>query len=199
MDSLIPLIVILILAFPVIAIVAVVMAVTTRERLRATERRLVMLERRIEAGATAPPRAAAPTPAPAPQAMPAPDTILSGPRPAAAAAEPPPAAPTTPESVTPTHVTPASVTPVPAAPKPAVPPTPARPPVGPARPAMSFEERFGTQWVVWIGGLALALGGFFLVRYSIEQGLIGPGVRVALGALLALALVAAGEWTRRNE
>ncbi len=63
---------------------------------------------------------------------------------------------------------------------------------------MSFEERFGTQWVVWVGGLALALGGFFLVRYSFEQGLIGPGVRIMLGALLALALIAAGEWERRN-
>ena len=51
-----------------------------------------------------------------------------------------------------------------------------------------------------IGGVALALGGgIFLVRYSIEQGLIGPGIRVILGALLALVLVAAGEWTRRAE
>jgi uncharacterized membrane protein len=64
---------------------------------------------------------------------------------------------------------------------------------------MGLEERFGTQWVVWVGGLALALGGFFLVRYSIEQGLIGPGVRVTLGALLSLALIVAGEWARRNE
>ena len=31
-------------------------------------------------------------------------------------------------------------------------------------PAKSFEERFGTSWVVWIGGLALALGGIFLVQ-----------------------------------
>jgi len=63
---------------------------------------------------------------------------------------------------------------------------------------MSFEERFGTRWVVWVGGLALALGGIFLVRYTIQQGLIGPGVRIALGALLAFALVAVGEWTRRS-
>jgi uncharacterized membrane protein len=62
-----------------------------------------------------------------------------------------------------------------------------------------FEERIGTRWVVWIGGLTLALGGFFLVRYSIEAGLIGPRVRVALGGLFALALLAAGEWTRRKE
>src|SRR5579864_2784201 len=29
-----------------------------------------------------------------------------------------------------------------------------------------FEERIGTRWVVWLGGLTLALGGFFMVRYS---------------------------------
>lgn len=73
------------------------------------------------------------------------------------------------------------------------------PPPEPTPPAKSFEERFGASWVVWIGGLALALGGIFLVQYSIEAGLIGPGVRIFLGGLLAAALVAAGEWTRRNE
>jgi uncharacterized membrane protein len=67
----------------------------------------------------------------------------------------------------------------------------------PARPGL--EEQFGTRWVVWVGGLALALGGVFMVRYSIEQGWIGPGVRVALGALLAAALVGAGEWLRRDQ
>jgi len=64
---------------------------------------------------------------------------------------------------------------------------------------IGFEEKFGTRWVVWVGGVALALGGIFLVRYTIQQGLIGPGVRIFLGALLALALVAAGEWARRTE
>jgi uncharacterized membrane protein len=64
---------------------------------------------------------------------------------------------------------------------------------------MSFEERLGTQWAVWVGGIALALGGIFLVRYSIEQGLLGPAVRVTLGALLAVALIVAGEWARRTE
>ena len=61
------------------------------------------------------------------------------------------------------------------------------------------EERLGTRWAVWVGGLALALGGLLLVRYSIEQGVFGPGVRIALGALFSLALVAAGEWFRRTE
>ena len=69
----------------------------------------------------------------------------------------------------------------------------------PLRAAPGFEEQIGTRWVVWIGGLTLALGGFFLVRYSIEAGLIGPEVRVALGALFAASLLAVGEWTRRKE
>ena len=68
-----------------------------------------------------------------------------------------------------------------------------------APPKISLEERFGTQWVVWAGGIALALGGFFLVRYSIEQGWFGPGMRVLLAGAVALALIAAGEWTRRHE
>ena len=69
----------------------------------------------------------------------------------------------------------------------------------PPSPDPGFEERLGTRWVVWIGGLALALGGFFLVRYSIEAGLIGPRVRIFCGGLFALALLVAGEWTRRKE
>jgi len=76
---------------------------------------------------------------------------------------------------------------------------PPSPPAEPPAPKKSFEEQFGASWVVWIGGLALALGGIFLVQYSIEAGLIGPGVRIFLGGLLAATLIAAGEWTRRRE
>ena len=71
------------------------------------------------------------------------------------------------------------------------------PPLPPSGPG--FEERIGTRWVVWVGGLTLALGGFFMVRYSIDAGLLGPGVRTLLGGAFALALLAAGEWTRRKE
>lgn len=76
------------------------------------------------------------------------------------------------------------------------PPT-ATPP--PASGLGGFEESIGSRWPVWIGALALGLGGIFLVRYSIEQDLIGPGLRIALGALFALALLAGGEWLRRGD
>ena len=72
-------------------------------------------------------------------------------------------------------------------------------PVATSQTGPGFEERIGTRWVVWVGGLTLALGGFFMVRYSIEQGLLGPGVRTLLGGLFAMALLAAGEVTRRRE
>lgn len=83
------------------------------------------------------------------------------------------------------------------------PPTPqiAATPKAAAPPAArpGFEERIGTRWVVWLGGLTLALGGLFMVRYSIEAGLLGPEVRVLLGGLFALALLGVGEFARRKE
>ena len=69
------------------------------------------------------------------------------------------------------------------------------------RPAQSagLEEMLGAHWAVYAGGLAMALGGVFLVRYSIEAGLIGPRMRIFLGALLAAGLIALGEYFRRKE
>jgi uncharacterized membrane protein len=61
-----------------------------------------------------------------------------------------------------------------------------------------IESRLGTRWAVWVGGLALALGGIFLVRYSIEAGIFGPGVRLTMAGLLGLLLIAGGEFIRRT-
>ncbi|MGZ3288841.1 MAG: DUF2339 domain-containing protein, partial [Xanthobacteraceae bacterium] len=166
----------LLLAFPIMAIAALVKTIGIREQLRQVEVRLAALER----GATAPARGIPEEHAPAFSApVPPPPTEPS----AAPLAEP--AAASEPE-------------PVIAASSPVAPPPPPAP-TRPAAPAMSLEERLGTQWAVWVGGFALALGGIFLVQYSIEQGLLGPGVRVTLGALLAAALIGAGEWARRSE
>ncbi len=73
----------------------------------------------------------------------------------------------------------------------------ATPKESPAKSA-DIETAIGTRWAVWVGGIALALGGLFLVRYSIEAGMFGPGVRLTMAALLGLALVAAGEFIRRT-
>lgn len=68
----------------------------------------------------------------------------------------------------------------------------------PAKPKESLENYLGARWAVWAGGLALALGGLFLVRYSIESGLLGPGVRLSLAALFGMLLLAGGEIIRRK-
>ncbi|HEX3496169.1 MAG TPA: DUF2339 domain-containing protein, partial [Methylocella sp.] len=73
------------------------------------------------------------------------------------------------------------------------------PPLPPMRPQRSLEELLATRWAVYVGGVALALGGLLLVRYSIEQGWFGPGARVVLGLVFAFALVIAGEVLRRQE
>ena len=61
-----------------------------------------------------------------------------------------------------------------------------------------IEERLIRRWIVWLGALALAFGVVFLVKYSIERGFFGPTARIAAGVLVSLALVVAGEWTRRH-
>ncbi len=180
-DSIV-ILVLLALAFPIIAIIALVNVTSLSGVVRRLEQRVLTLE-----------HAATARPAPAQPAAAAPPPLRPTPQPdsrSAAAAEPrpPPASPPPPPPFAPSP--PPSATSVPA--------TPA-PPSSPPPQQIGFEERFGTRWVVWVGGVALALGGIFLVRYTIQEGLIGPGVRIFLGALLAIALVAAGEWTRRRE
>ncbi len=105
-----------------------------------------------------------------------------------------------------------------AAPEPAVDPVPdaipempaiietveeAAPAAAPAQPETkkreeSLESYLGARWPVWVGGVALAFGGIFLVRYSIEAGLLGPGARLTLACLFGLVLMAGGEILRRR-
>lgn len=67
-----------------------------------------------------------------------------------------------------------------------------------ANPLRNLEETIGSLWAVWVGGLALALGAVFLVKFSIEKGLLSPGVRIFLGLLFSAVLIALGEWSRRR-
>ena len=62
----------------------------------------------------------------------------------------------------------------------------------------SLESWLGARWAVWVGGLALAFGGIFLIKYSIESGLLSPAVRLVMAAVFGLALFGAGEVVRRR-
>ena len=61
-----------------------------------------------------------------------------------------------------------------------------------------FEQRLGARGFVWLGGACIALAGAFLVKYSIDEGLLGPTTRVILGVLLGIALLVAGDFMRRR-
>lgn len=79
-----------------------------------------------------------------------------------------------------------------------MPPTPDAPPSddeGQRR--VNFEELFGRRLPVWGGAIALALAGFFLVKYSIEVGLVTPTVRCVLGLLFSIGLIGSAEAARR--
>jgi uncharacterized membrane protein len=226
LGALITLGVLVVLAFPIVSLIALGLGAGIRGRLRVLETRLARIEAaggaaagmhqlaervsRLEASAR--PTAPDATPRGRPEApgAPGPTAPETGAPPPSTAA---PATPAAPERTTaaspraPGHEAPleetsdeavrfderAMVRPTP--PPTAPPPHAARA----APPGPSLEERFGTRWVVWVGGVALGLGGIFLVRYSIEQGLLGPGMRVLLGALLGVGLVVGGEWLRRQE
>jgi len=133
-----------------IAVVCVVLAVGSRDRIRTLELRLALIERRFREGQAE----SSATPPAIPDAraeressiVPAPPAVAS--EPVGTDAPPPPLPP----------IEPVSPSPVAAI----------------ARPSPSLEERFGTQWVVWAGGLAVACGGFFMLRLSIERA--GPNV-----------------------
>ncbi len=75
-------------------------------------------------------------------------------------------------------------------------PAPIRPPVATV---VGLEERLGARAFIWIGGIALALAGAFLVKYSIDQGWLGPAVRCALGVVFGLLLLGGGEGMRARE
>ena len=132
-----------------------------------------------------PPAPGSPTPpvavpgVPLPPAAEPPVSPTPGPAPTMPASPTAPSGPATPSSV------------------PAVPAAGARP--APGATGASLEERLGTRWAVWIGGLALGLGGLLLVRYSIEQGYFGPAARIVMGLVFAGLLAVAGEWFRRGE
>jgi uncharacterized membrane protein len=169
-------------------IVALVIALQARRRAAELAARVGELEAQVEvlrrhagperaaAAAPAPLPLVEPEPVPAPAAPPAvsevPPTVSEAP---SAASEGPPAAP-------------------PPLPLPDVDAAPDG--EAGAAPAPGLEERLGARLPVWIGAVALALAGAYLVKYSIDRGWLSPAVRVTLGLLFGAALLGLGEWMR---
>ena len=59
-------------------------------------------------------------------------------------------------------------------------------------------ESLRKDWMVWLGGVCVGLSGIFLVKYSIEQGLLGPLARITLAIITGIAFHILAEWLRRR-
>ncbi len=68
----------------------------------------------------------------------------------------------------------------------------------PEAPKRDMEQALASRWFVWIGGVAIAIGGLLFVKYAYENGLISPTLQIFLGLVMAAGLVLAGDRLRRK-
>jgi hypothetical protein len=111
------------------------------------------------------------------------------------------------ENFRPANITPPAPVPNPPPPVPRVqesitapPPVPIPPPGRPApvmappppEPAINWEQFMGVKGFAWLGGFALFLGVAFFIKYSFDNNLVPPQLRVAIGFLAGLGLLVGG-------
>src|SRR5262249_31981285 len=66
-------------------------------------------------------------------------------------------------------------------------------------PTINWEQFMGVKLFAWIGGLALFFGVAFFVKYSFDNNLISPALRMAIGFVTGLGMLCGGVvLTRRN-
>lgn len=63
----------------------------------------------------------------------------------------------------------------------------------------SLERNLGLRLPVWIGGVALAFAGFYMIKFSIEKGLISPSVRLTIGFVFGLVMLYGSDRIRKRE
>ena len=81
----------------------------------------------------------------------------------------------------------AAAEPLPVAPRPA------------PRPRIEWERWIGVRGAAAAGGIVLALAALLFFQYSIEQGLISPTMRVALGVIVGVCCLVGSEWLVKRD
>lgn len=95
---------------------------------------------------------------------------------------------------------PAAVAPSPPPPAPTVaPPPPPEPIPAPPGGTLDLEQRIGARWTTWVGIIAILFAVSFFLRWAFENNLIGPEVRVIMGLLTGIALLAGGLRLHRRQ
>jgi len=77
-----------------------------------------------------------------------------------------------------------------------------QPALEPARtfvPAINWEQFMGVKLLAWVGGLAAFLAVAFFVKYSFDNNLISPEVRMAIGFITGLGLLVGGVVMSRRQ
>ena len=209
MEQALPLIILLVLGVPIaLAIWLIVRAIGTRNRIEELSCRLGDLEVEVirlkKETAHVPAAKVAFEPVPTAQPTAATPPPISKPSLEPKIVTPVPTAPPTPAATLLTAISPqasAEVAPPPIAPslRPVepkyIPPVPLSRPLTPPRPPLpkiNWEQFMGVKGFAWIGGFALFLGVAFFVKYSFDNNLVPPQLRVAIGFLTGLGLLAGG-------
>lgn len=127
----------------------------------------------------------------------------SAPAPQPETFSPAPVAPPTPAATLLAAISPPRppvATPPPISVRPTPPPLPRPAPVlaPKPKPAINWEQFMGVKGFAWVGGLALFLGVAFFIKYSFDNNLIPPQVRVAIGFLTGLGLLVGGVMLSRK-
>ncbi len=71
------------------------------------------------------------------------------------------------------------------------------PPPSPPATSFDWEQLLGVRGAAWLGGIALAIAGTLFAKYSIENGLIGPTLRIILLTLMGLGALVGSEFFLR--
>lgn len=66
------------------------------------------------------------------------------------------------------------------------------------QPLPNWQQHLIDNWMTWLGGISVALAGIFMVKHSINMGLLGPEAQITLAILTGLGLHVAADWLRRR-
>ncbi|GAA4360088.1 DUF2339 domain-containing protein [Kangiella marina] len=66
------------------------------------------------------------------------------------------------------------------------------------KPQADWQRSLVENWMIWLGGISVGLAGIFMVKYSIDAGMLGPKTQISMAIITGIVLHIAAEWLRRR-